>query len=171
MVISVGVCFSSNRNSINYTLTMYQLNQEQIFHAPVEEVWEFISRPENLNTITPPELDFEIISEVPDKMYNGLLIQYKVKLPLLGISDWVTEIKHIIPHRQFIDEQRIGPYSFWYHFHGLEKTEEGVKMTDQVSYLPPYGILGKIANKLLIRRQLEVIFTHRYEILENRFNT
>lgn len=150
---------------------MYQLNQQQTLHAPLEEIWEFISRPENLNVITPPEMNFEIISDVPDKMRNGLLIQYKVKLPLLGISDWVTEIKHIIPQQQFIDEQRIGPYSFWYHYHGLEETTDGVIMTDQVSYQPPFGILGKVANTLLIRRQLDAIFNYRYDIMEDRFNS
>lgn len=149
---------------------MYQLSQQQTLRAPIEEVWKFIAHPANLNNITPPELDFEIISPVPELMYDGLLIQYKVTLPLLGASDWVTEIKHIIPKRQFIDEQRIGPYSFWYHFHGLEETEDGVVMTDQVSYQLPYGIIGKLANSLLIRRQLKSIFEYRFRVLEERFN-
>jgi ligand-binding SRPBCC domain-containing protein len=105
---------------------MYELYQEQVMKAPNDKLWEFISRPENLNKITPPEMDFTIISEVPEEMYSGLLIQYKVKLPVLGTSDWVTEIKHIIPGRQFVDEQRIGPYSFWYHYHALEEVEEGI---------------------------------------------
>ncbi|MFH5832784.1 hypothetical protein ACG2F4_12120 [Halalkalibaculum sp. DA3122] len=148
---------------------MYQLNQTQTLQAPIEEVWRFIAHPANLNKITPPELNFVITSPVPDTMHNGLLIRYEVTLPLLGVSDWVTEIKHIIPSRQFIDEQRIGPYRFWYHFHGLETTSDGVVMTDQVSYLPPFGVLGKLANRLFIRNQLESIFDYRYRALEARF--
>ena len=150
---------------------MYQLHQEQILRASKDELWEFVSRPENLNEITPPELDFTIVSEVPEEMYSGLLIEYKVKLPILGTQDWITEIKHIIPGRQFVDEQRIGPYSFWYHYHGLEETKAGVKMTDRVSYQPPYGIIGKAVNALMIRRQLDSIFAHRKKVMHERYNS
>ena len=149
---------------------MYQLHQEQTLNATKNELWEFISRPENLNEITPPEMEFTIVSDVPDEMYSGLLIQYEVKLPLLGTSDWVTEIKHIIPGKQFVDEQRIGPYSFWYHYHGLQETEDGIKMTDQVSYQPPYGILGKMVNRLMISQQLDSIFDYRRKVMDERFN-
>ncbi|MDX1637682.1 MAG: SRPBCC family protein [Balneolaceae bacterium] len=149
---------------------MYQLTQQQLLKAPVDEVWSFISHPANLNVITPPEMNFEILTSVPEEMYNGLLIRYKVTLPLLGRSDWVTEIKHIIPQKQFIDEQRIGPYAFWYHYHGLEETEEGVLMTDEVNYKSPFGILGQLTNALLIRNKLEEIFSYRYQVLEKRFN-
>lgn len=149
---------------------MYQLYQEQVLKASKEELWEFISRPENLNEITPPEMQFTISSEVPKKMYTGLLIQYKVKLPLLGTSDWVTEIKHIIPGKQFVDEQRIGPYSFWYHYHALEETGDGIKMIDQVNYKPPFGILGKAVNALMISNQLDSIFGYRKKVMDERFN-
>ena len=148
---------------------MYQLHQQQILNSSRDKLWQFISRPENLNEITPPEMDFTILSDVPDEMYSGLLIQYRVKLPLLGTSDWVTEIKHIIPGRQFVDEQRIGPYKFWYHYHALEEVEGGVMMTDRVSYQPPYGILGKAANRLMIRRQLDSIFDFRHNVMAERF--
>ena len=121
---------------------MYQLYQEQVLHASFDELWTFVSRPENLNDITPPDMNFNIITDVPTKMYNGLLVEYEVSLPLLGTSEWVTELKHIIPQKQFVDEQRIGPYTFWYHYHGLEEMEDGIKMIDHVRYVPPYGPIG-----------------------------
>lgn len=149
---------------------MYELYQEQALKASKQDLWHFVSRPENLNDITPPEMEFTIVSDVPEKMFNGLLIQYKVKLPLLGTSDWITEIKHIIPGRQFVDEQRIGPYSFWYHYHSLEETQNGIKMTDHVRYVPPYGIIGKAVNSLMIRSKLDEIFTYRKKVIEERYN-
>lgn len=150
---------------------MYQLYQEQLLKVPKEELWAFISRPENLNEITPAELDFTITSQVPPKMYSGLIIQYQVKLPWLGTQDWVTEIKHIVEGRQFVDEQRIGPYKFWYHYHALQETGNGVKMIDQVSYQPPYGLLGKVANALFISRQLDSIFSFRKKVMNQRFGS
>ncbi|PAU95312.1 hypothetical protein CK503_03715 [Aliifodinibius salipaludis] len=150
---------------------MYILRQEQVLDTSVDQLWEFISRPENLNEITPPELDFTIISEVPDMMYNGLLVQYDVKLPLLGHSEWVTEIKHIVPGKEFVDEQRIGPYRFWYHYHKIEEAELGVRMIDEVNYMPPYGMLGKLVNKMLIKNKLRDIFEYRKLVLDQRYNT
>jgi ligand-binding SRPBCC domain-containing protein len=149
---------------------MYKLYQEQLLDTSTDQLWQFISHPGNLNKITPPELDFTIISEVPEKMYNGLLIEYDVKLPLLGKSKWITEIKHIIPGKEFVDEQRIGPYRFWYHYHKIEEMETGVKMIDQVNYVPPYGILGRIVNTLLIRSKLRDIFDYRKQVFHQRYN-
>lgn len=136
-----------------------------------DQLWEFISHPANLNEITPPQLDFTIISDVPEKMYDGLLVEYDVKLPLLGHSEWVTEIKHIVPGKEFVDEQRIGPYRFWYHYHKIEELGSGVKMIDQVNYMPPYGVFGKIMNSLLIQSRLEEIFDYRKQVLHQRYNS
>lgn len=149
---------------------MYELYQEQLLHAGREELWEFISHPANLNEITPPELQFSIISDVPDQMYDGLLVEYQVSLPLLGKTEWVSEIKHIIPGRQFVDEQKIGPYRLWYHLHRLQPVEHGIRMIDRVSYRPPYGVIGSLANRLFLRSQLEKIFNYRYRVLDRMFN-
>lgn len=149
---------------------MYKLHQEQLLKAPVDIVWQFISHPANLNEITPPELEFLIISDVPEEMYNGLLIEYEVKLPFLGRSKWITEIKHIVPGREFVDEQRIGPYTFWYHHHKIEETAEGTKMTDRVNYQLPFGFIGKAVNTLFIRDKLRDIFDYRRKILHKRYN-
>ena len=149
---------------------MYELHQEQILDAPINKIWEFIAHPANLNKITPPELDFTILSDVPELMQDGLLIRYDVELPLLGHSKWVTEIKHVIPGQEFVDEQRIGPYKFWYHHHKIEETSDGTKMIDHVSYLPPFGIIGKAANTLFIKNKLSDIFEYRRDILDQLFN-
>lgn len=149
---------------------MYQVNRQQLFTSPLEKIWDFISKPSNLGVITPPEMNFRIISDTGEDMFNGQIIEYRVNLPLLGDTKWVTEIKHVIPHRQFVDEQRIGPYKFWHHFHGLEKHGEGINMIDRVHYLPPFGPIGSLINRLFINKRLENIFDYRQQVLESKFN-
>jgi len=149
---------------------MYQVNRQQLLNSSLEEIWDFISTPHNLGVITPPGMDFRILSNTGETMFNGQIIEYRVTLPLLGDSRWVTEIKHVIPNQQFVDEQRIGPYKFWHHFHGLEKQEEGIKMTDRVYYLPPFGPIGSLVNRLFINKQLEEIFDYRHQVLASKFN-
>jgi ligand-binding SRPBCC domain-containing protein len=151
-------------------MAFYQLTEKQFVAATIEEVWDFISSPKNLKEITPDYMGFDITSEnLPEKMCPGMIISYKVR-PLLGIPmTWVTEITHVEDKRYFVDEQRVGPYSIWHHQHMIETHENGVMMTDIVSYKPPLGFLGSIANALFIRRQLEGIFAYREIALKKRF--
>ena len=136
----------------------------------MDEVWDFISSPKNLKRITPDYMGFDITSHNPqDTMYPGMIISYKVS-PVLGIKmRWVTEITHVREKDYFVDEQRVGPYAIWHHEHKIEPIEGGVLMTDIVSYKPPFGILGTLANGLFIRRQLNEIFKYRTTAMEEIF--
>ena len=148
----------------------YQIKQTQHFNNTVDELWEFISSPKNLKLITPDYMGFDIITEdLPDKMYEGMIIAYKVS-PLLGIkTTWVTEITHVEDKKYFVDEQRVGPYKMWHHQHFLEATSTGTLMYDIVSYQPPFGILGMMANQLIIKNKLKEIFSYRAKVLKELF--
>lgn len=148
----------------------YQFKQEQLLKASVSEVWDFISSPENLKEITPASMGFEITSgEVPEKMYPGMIVSYRVR-PVLNIpTKWVTEITQVEEGKFFVDEQREGPYRMWHHQHILEEVEGDVLMKDIVSYVPPFGYLGVLANALFIGRKLEKVFAFRRKVLANKW--
>jgi ligand-binding SRPBCC domain-containing protein len=148
----------------------YQLHKTLKIPASLDQVWDFISSPANLKKITPEYMGFNITSKVlSEKMYPGMIISYKVS-PVLGIKmTWVTEITQVKEKEYFVDEQRVGPYSMWHHEHKIEPIEGGVLMTDIVSYKPPFGILGSIANSILIKKQLQGIFDFRTVALEKMF--
>ncbi len=150
----------------------YQLKTTQKIPAPLEQVWEFISSPANLKKITPDHMGFDITSgDLPEKMYPGMIISYKVS-PLFGLKlTWVTEITHVEDKKYFVDEQRVGPYTMWHHEHIIEPVEGGTLMKDIVSYKPPFGFLGSIANSLIIKLQLKEIFDYREKAIEKIFNT
>ncbi|WP_258104913.1 SRPBCC family protein [Marinoscillum sp. MHG1-6] len=151
-------------------MAVYTLERDQLLKATLAEVWNFISSPENLKTITPDYMGFDILSENPlQEMYEGMIIRYKVS-PLLGIkTTWVTEITHIRHQQFFIDEQRIGPYKLWHHQHHIKETPEGILMKDIVHYSPPFGFLGAVANSLMIKSKLNEIFDYRWNKLEEIF--
>src|SRR6056300_995141 len=98
------------KNYLSY-MGFYQLRREMLVEKPLDEVWDFISSPANLKRITPDFMGFDIVSQnLPEKMYKGMIIEYRVK-PLLNIpTRWVTEITQIEEKKFFIDEQRVGPY-------------------------------------------------------------
>lgn len=114
-------------------------------------------------------MGFEIVSKSGDTMYAGMIISYIVR-PVLGIPiQWVTEITHVKEKEYFVDEQRMGPYNMWHHQHKIQPIEGGVLMSDIVSYIPPFGILGSIANGLFIQKQLNGIFDYREKVLKDKF--
>ncbi len=150
---------------------MKKLVQEQLLPISLEQAWDFFATPKNLNEVTPDDLVFEITSDVPDKMYEGLMITYKIK-PLLNISiNWCTEITHIKEQEYFVDEQRKGPYNIWHHEHHFKAVEGGTLMTDILHYDIGMSIFGKIAGKLFVDQQVNHIFSHRYKALEKYFNS
>ena len=116
---------------------MYILERQQRVGATMEQAWDFLQNPANLDRITPSDLRFRIVTEVPAIMHEGLIVEYRITIPLLGAHTWVTEIKHIHPGHSFVDEQRLGPYRFWYHYHEIRQEGDAVLLVDRVCYQPP----------------------------------
>lgn len=149
---------------------IYLLEVSQFLKISLSEAWDFFSSPDNLSKITPDHMGFEITSGIPEKMYTGQIITYKVS-PFLGIkTNWVTEITHVAEGRFFVDEQRFGPYRMWHHEHHFEVKGGGVLMTDRVSYKLPFGFLGRIAHSLFVKNQLKQIFEYRETYLSKVFS-
>lgn len=149
---------------------MKKLKQQQVLPISLDEAWDFFATPINLNEVTPQGLDFKITSELPEKMYEGLIITYKIR-PMLAIPvNWVTEITHIEEKRYFVDEQRQGPYNIWHHEHHFEQTDNGVLMTDILYYDIGKSIFGWVAGHLFVHRQVEEIFSYRKKALDEYFS-
>lgn len=149
----------------------YEFSAEQRLDITIQEAWDFFSSPKNLSKITPPDLDFKIISDV-DKVsiFNGMEITYTVK-PIAGIPlKWKTMINNVIRYHQFTDIQINGPYALWEHTHTFVETKKGLLMTDTIKYQLPFGILGRLAHYLFVRKKIEDIFTYRKLVLIKLFD-
>ena len=150
-------------------MTIHCLQKTQKLNLSISEVWDFISSPKNLKEITPDYMGFEILTDLPEKMYAGQIIQYKVT-PLLNIPmSWCTEITHVKEHEYFVDEQRQGPYQFWHHQHHIKPIKNGVEMLDIVHYQAPFGIIGELVTPLIVTKKLEEIFEYRFNKLIQLF--
>lgn len=152
-------------------MAFYQFTVTQHIAAGIGDVWAFISSPDNLKKITPPSMDFTVTNNTGgDTMYEGMIITYLVK-PLAGIPvRWMTEITHVKDKTYFVDEQRVGPYRLWHHQHHIQPSGNGVLMTDIVTYIPPLGFIGVLANRLFIQKKLKEIFDYRFTAIEQHFS-
>ena len=150
-------------------MKIFKLKYSQKLPISLNEAWDFLSSPSNLELITPKSMDFNITDYDNKKAYPGQIIQYTVK-PLLGIKiNWVTEITQVQDKEFFVDEQRFGPYSFWHHKHFIKEIENGVLMEDVIHYKIPLGPIGVLLNFLFINSKLKSIFKYRKQELIKTF--
>lgn len=149
-------------------IVIHRLYHEQTIPTPLGKVWDYFCDPENLNQLTPPDMKFEILAGGAG-MHEGQLIEYRVEF-IRGVrSRWLTEISHVRSCEYFVDEQRLGPYRFWYHEHAFEETSFGTKMTDRVTYAIPYGFFGDLLNRVWIGGRLDQIFEFRRKTIIELF--
>ncbi|MCE9529378.1 MAG: SRPBCC family protein [Planctomycetales bacterium] len=140
----------------------YTLERTQFIPRPLREVFPFFSDAENLEAITPPFLQFKILTPGHILMQAGTLIDYRIRL--LGIPMfWRTKIETFGPPFRFSDTQVRGPYRLWHHAHEFVETSEGTLMTDLVRYQMPFGPLGILVHAIWTRRTLERIFDYRFQ--------
>jgi ligand-binding SRPBCC domain-containing protein len=142
-------------------LTIHLLTREQLLEAPPEDVFPFFGDASNLEAITPPWLGFRVVTPEPIEMGAGTLIEYRLRLHAVPIR-WRTTIAVWDPPRRFVDVQLSGPYKLWHHTHDFEPAPGGgTLMRDTVRYALPFGPLGAVAQRLLVRRDLARIFDFR----------
>jgi NADH dehydrogenase len=149
-------------------MTTYTLAASQFIARPLEEVFPFFARAQNLARITPPSMAMRLRS-TDLEMRPGLEIDYDIHpLPLMR-SRWRSRIESWDPPNGFVDVQLQGPYRRWHHTHAFTAVEGGTRVDDRVVYEMPLGPLGALAHRLVVRSQLEGIFSHRAAVIDAVF--
>ncbi|NWJ42264.1 MAG: SRPBCC family protein [Geothrix sp.] len=149
--------------------------REEVFIAvqdlptPRREVFAFFSDPANLEALTPPWLNFEVLTPRPLPQGEGALFDYRIRVRGLPIR-WRTLIETFIPGERFVDRQIAGPYAIWHHTHRFEDLPDGgTRMTDQVRYRVGWGFIGHLVTALWVRKDVAKIFAYRKQVLAERF--
>jgi len=138
----------------------YKLFREQVVSRPLNEVFAFFSRAENLQEITPPWLSFNVVRVQPEPVEKGTRIDYRLKVRGLPLR-WTSEIVLWEPPHQFVDVQVRGPYLLWHHTHKFVEEGSATRIIDEVLYQLPFGPLGELAHWVLVRRDVGKIFDYR----------
>ena len=140
---------------------------------PLERVFQFFSQPENLALITPPTLDFRLLTPRPVAMEKGRTIDYTIRVMGLPIR-WRTLITQFDPPWCFIDEQLSGPYSFWHHTHRFRQDKRETVLYDEVRYALPVALpapLRELLHRLYVCPALEHIFDYRQQVFARLFGS
>ena len=139
------------------------LKKSMTLPLPLEQVFPFFAQAENLERITPPEMQFQYLTPLPIEIKQDALVEYRIRLYGIPMI-WQTKIALWDPPHSFIDEQLKGPYALWHHEHLFHEDGQGnTVIEDQVTYALPFSPLGDIVHPI-VRWQIERIFTYRQEV-------
>ena len=139
---------------------LYTLHRELWVPHPLPVVFDFFSRAENLQQLTPPWMRFRILTPLPIVMKPGATVAYSLRVRGIPLR-WLTEIERWNPPSEFIDVQAKGPYRLWRHTHRFSDLNGGTMIADTVAYALPFGLLGRLAHRLQVGRDLGRIFDYR----------
>ncbi len=147
---------------------IYTLSFAQQVARPLAEVFDFFSRAENLEALTPPWLNFKILGVKPEPVQQGTLINYSLRVHGIPLR-WTSEIVEWGPPHRFVDLQLRGPYKLWRHEHRFEPKDGGTLISDTINIALPLGVLGQFAYKIKVKSDLEKIFAFRKEKIRTLF--
>jgi ligand-binding SRPBCC domain-containing protein len=139
--------------------------------APLERVWKFHESVDALKLLTPPYIQVTLEGE-PEPARLG--VRYPLIMKRFGIPiRWLAEYTAFEPPYRFVDRQVAGkgPFKFWEHQHLFAEIPGGTRLTDRIVYEPPFGPLGRLADRLFIRRDLERMFAYRHRVTKERLET
>lgn len=135
---------------------------------PLDEVFSFFSDAANLESLTPLSLRFRILTVSTPQVQAGTLIRYRLSLHGIPFG-WTTEIRTWDPPHGFTDVQLRGPFALWHHTHRFESQAEGTLIEDIVRYRVPFGLIGRVVNRIKVRRDVKEIFRYRGERIDELF--
>lgn len=167
----------------------HRVQFEQWVPVPIEKVFLFFANPKNLPRIMPPETGTELVAlkllppptvstEQPAIANRNLLAGVGSEivtsfrlLPFLPFRAlWVALIIEFEWNHNFADIQKKGPFKRFKHRHEFSvETRNGASGTmvrDVIEYDAGFGVLGNLAHKVFIERQLRRTFRYRQQKLE-----
>jgi ligand-binding SRPBCC domain-containing protein len=149
-------------------MIVHTLHREVWLPKPLRQVFNFFSRTENLEKISPLWIRFRILTRPPIRMKQGAVFRYALQVRGIPFR-WLTQIERWDPPHDFIDVQVTGPYKVWRHTHRFLPVDGGTSVIDIVQYSLPFGALGRLVHRVQVARDVERIFDYRNERIQQLF--
>lgn len=134
---------------------------ERLVIADIQAVWMFHSSAEALTVLTPASRKVKWIS-TDLTVRNGAIHEFKIKLGPFWVT-WRAELSEVDPPRGFVDTALKSPFKSWTHRHEFVSDPGGTLLRDTIEYVPPFGILGALADKVFIAKDIDRLFAFRHE--------
>ena len=166
-----GISAVSPADNLSRQMLFHELTRQQQLPRPLERIFPFFEKPENLGLITPPALGFQLLTPSPVEMKLGQIIDYQIRLSGVPLR-WRSLISAYDPPHLFVDKQLIGPYGYWHHLHRFEQKGSHTLIVDRVIYALPVHLprpMQGAAHRLYVAPALKRIFDYRQRVFAQIF--
>jgi ligand-binding SRPBCC domain-containing protein len=138
------------------------LERSCVVRAPIDEVFAFHLDTRNAARISPRTLPVvDVRGSFP--LHQGDVIEIVVRIwPTPFRQTWRIRAERVERPTLVLDTMLSGPFACWLHEHRFEDLGDGsTRLTDRIDYRLPFGVLGSLADRLLVRHLLGRTFAFR----------
>ena len=135
----------------------------------VDQVFDFLIRPSNLEAIAPPAMQFVYVTP-PDVIELGSRLTCKAQAYGM-VQELTYEIVELNSPSLFREKMVDGPLKLWLHDYIIEPHESSglVTLINRIEFEPPGGLLGFIVTEESILDALDDGFDYRRKALQKKF--
>ncbi len=146
---------------------MFKLRKSVDIKCDRGELFRFHLNTNNITVISPP---FPVVSDIKmssNPLAKGSTVNLTVSFILFKMK-WFLEVSEVEGNSLVRDTQLKGPFKAWVHDHIFEDIPGGTRMTDEVRFIPPFGLLGLLALPF-VYLQLHLMFSDRHRRTKKYF--
>lgn len=141
--------------------------------APVEDVFAFHLDTRNAALIAPASMRVLGVEGTFPVVPGARVVMRMRPARSPFAMGWRVRIEEVEAPSRIVDVAERSPFAHWRHEHLFRPLGPGrCEMTDRLEFRLPAGPLGRLAERLVVRRQLEAAFEERHrltrELLERR---
>ena len=135
--------------------------------ASPAEVYAFHEDPRNIVKISPPSLRVRgVVCTVPARPGQ----EFRLRVSQFGLPmEWIGFWEEAEPFARLVDGACKCPFLHWRHHHLFAAAPGGTLMTDRVEYALPFGMLGRLLDRTVMRVVFAAMFTARHRATANYF--
>lgn len=148
---------------------MAHLQISELIEAPRTEVYEYLTAPSQQSFLLEPSIRVEVLSpDGPHKRGDEL----HFNMTRFGLAQSIRfRIEDVVPGSRLTYRQSEGVFARWIHTMKFEEhSENATLVTDIVDYSLPMGLLGFIADDLLIKGDMSRILQQRLQKAREHFS-
>ena len=135
-------------------IVLTRIEKSIVIEAPVEKVFDFATDFDNFVKTSPPEMEMTVLSR--DKGPDRVGLKAKVRAKVGGhVLEMEMETTELVKNKRHVVRQKGGALKKMEATDLFEPTEKGTKWTAIMEYELPYSLLGKVVDKLKVRKDIE----------------
>jgi ligand-binding SRPBCC domain-containing protein len=133
-----------------------------VIRTTPENLFGFHELPDAFLRLLPPGEKIRVIQVAPN-LNAGSRTIVKIRIAFLWVTFESLHTAYDPPH-SFEDQQVRGPFRSWRHRHIVETHPDGAILIDDIEYTPPFGLLGRAVDGILIKPRLRKVFAFRHRV-------